>query len=152
MDLDIEGHEYLCFVPPPWESTRQAPIDWLRDNIARFQFSEQHIKKHAVPYELGDGPNKGGVYFLLEDREIVYVGKAKSVHERLIQHSKDRAFTQYWAFGGMPELFVEDIETFYIYYLEPMLNEKYPPIYESFIKMDIERARSNDLFSGERKL
>ncbi|OQW39155.1 MAG: hypothetical protein A4S08_07480 [Proteobacteria bacterium SG_bin4] len=147
MNIDIEGHEYLCYVPSPWAGTGQDPLEWFRENFLRFAYSQKHILDHAVPYELGDGPNRGGVYFLVAEEKIVYVGKANSVQARLIQHWRDRKlFSYYWCFGGMPELFVEDIETFYIYYLEPELNEKRPLVNESFVKAYVQKAKTEELF------
>lgn len=148
MNIDIEGHEYLCFIPPPWEGTGQIPIEWFRKHFPRFLYSETHILSQAMPYEINDGPNRGGIYFLVEQTKIIYVGKANSVRARLVQHWTDKKpFTHYWCLGGMPALFVEDIETFYIYYLEPCLNEKYPPIYEHFIRSYIESAKAGNLFN-----
>jgi hypothetical protein len=147
MNIDIEGHEYLCYVPPPWEETGQIPLDWFRENLSRFLYSQNHILGHAVPYELNDGPNKGGIYFLLVQGKVVYVGKSDSVQARLVQHWRSgKKFTHYWCFGGMPKIFVEHIESFYIYYLEPELNEKYPLIYEKFMEVYIKKAKNGELF------
>lgn len=127
MDIEIEGHEYLTFVPGDWEHTGQAPIEWFKENFSRFIFSPQHIVKKSVPYELNDGPNKGGVYFLLDKNKIVYIGVSNSIYRRLVQHfNKKLPFTHYWCFGGMPEMFVEAIESYYIHKFKPSLNEKYP--------------------------
>lgn len=46
----------------------------------------------------------------------------------------------------MPELFVEHIEMFYIYYIEPELNDKYPLVYENFIEEYISKAKTRELF------
>ena len=147
MNIDIEGHEYLCYVPPPWAETGQIPLLWLRENFLRFAYSQNHIQECAVPYDLGDSPNKGGIYFLLAERRVVYVGKSSSVQARLIQHRRGgKQFSHYWCFGGMPELFVEHIEMFYIYYIEPELNDKYPLVYENFIEEYISKAKTRELF------
>ncbi len=128
MNIEIEGHEYLHFIPEPWKSTNQVPIEWFKDNFKNYIFSSFHIIENCVPYELNDGPNKGGIYFLIQDQNIVYVGQSNAIYRRLIQHYKsDKLFTHYWCFGGMPEIFVEAIEGYYIHKYKPPLNDKLLP-------------------------
>ena len=131
MNLEIEGHEYLQFIPEPWKSTNQIPIEWFEDNFKKYIFSTNHVVENCVPYELNDGPNKGGVYFLIRGRIVVYVGQSNDICRRLIQHYKsDKSFTHYWCFGGIPEIFVEAVEGYYIHKIKPPLNNKMPPLHE----------------------
>jgi hypothetical protein len=96
MNINIEGHEYLCFIPEPWRESGQIPIDWFKENIGRFLYSRKHILTNAVPYELNDGPNKGGVHFLIASERIMYVGISNAICKRLIQHKESRkTFTHY---------------------------------------------------------
>ncbi|MDX6015084.1 MULTISPECIES: GIY-YIG nuclease family protein [Shewanella] len=113
MDIDIEGHEYLTFVPGQWKQKGQAPIEWFKENFPKFIYPPEHIVQNSVPYELNDGPNKGGVYFLIDQNRVAYVGVSNAIYRRLIQHYKNRVpFTHYWCFGGMPEMFVQAIESY----------------------------------------
>lgn len=43
------------------------------------------------------------VYYLLKDTVIVYVGKAKSVSARLLQHAKDKEFDSVYYHSGLCE-------------------------------------------------
>ena len=52
MNIEIDGHEYLTFVPGVWKQTRQVPIEWFEENFSQFVYSYEHIIKEAVPYEL----------------------------------------------------------------------------------------------------
>jgi len=132
--MDIEGHEYLTFIPEPWKISNQTPIEWFRTNFLDFVYDKKYILANSVPYELNDGPNKGGVYFLIDKGIIVYIGQSNAICRRLMQHkSSGLEFTHYWCFGGMPEFYVEAIEAYYIHKFQPTLNEKYPHLHEVVI-------------------
>jgi hypothetical protein len=127
VDIKIERHPYLMWIPNPWEGSGKSPDVWFRDNAYRFLFGADHIVRSAVPYALNDGPNNGGVYFLINGDSIDYVGISGSISNRLVQHwSNGRRFSKYWCFGGLNDAFAEAVETFYIHYLEPFWNEKFP--------------------------
>lgn len=127
-EVEIESHEFLRWIPAPWAERGQKPDEWFRANTHRFLFNGEHVLASAVAYELGDGPNCGGVYFLIYQNEIVYVGISCDISARLVQHWRDgRAFDRYWCIGGLPEGFAHLVETFYIHVLQPVGNEKYPP-------------------------
>lgn len=78
-------------------------------------------------------PQDSGVYFLVnkETREIEYVGQSKNVFNRFSMEGKHSAFR-----CGRHEIFVilawEDqldlLESFYIHYLNPILNRAKPPM------------------------
>lgn len=111
----------------PWMDDGITPTDWLERNFSRFVFELNHVIDNAQPYVFGDGPNIVGIYFLINDDEVIYVGKSNAICRRLMQHRRaGRRFSHYWYFGDVPELFVEYVEAFYIHTLMPPLNEKYP--------------------------
>lgn len=132
--IEIDTHEYLCWIEAPWKGTALGPEQWFTENSRRFLFSREHIVESAVPYEPGDGCNTGGIYFLVGDDEVLYVGISKSIQRRLCEHWElgrwDRAqrFAKYWCIGGMPEGWAHAVETFYIHYLQTPWNDKYPGI------------------------
>jgi hypothetical protein len=127
-EVEIESHEFLRWIPAPWAEHRPRPDEWFRANAHRFLFHSEHVVASAVVYELGNGPNSGGVYFLIYQNEIVYVGISCDISARLVQHKRDgRAFDRYWCIGGLPEGFAQMVETFYIHVFRPVGNEKYPP-------------------------
>ena len=61
-----------------------------------------------------------GVYFLLADDEVVYVGQAINVHARIAQH-RDKSFNRY-AFVHCPPQSLNVLESLYIHCLRPRLN------------------------------
>lgn len=71
-------------------------------------------------------PNKkSGVYFLLKDDAIVYVGKSKNLIGRIREHIKDESkeFNRF-ALLGTEVSTAEAIESYYISLLNPPLNRK----------------------------
>jgi hypothetical protein len=68
-----------------------------------------------------------GVYFLIKDNEVVYVGKSGDVHGRISQHwmlSKDFDSYTYIACSGME---MDELERYYIKSLLPPLNSAMIP-------------------------
>ena len=140
-EVEIESHEFLRWIPAPWAAHGQKPEEWFRTNAHRFLFKREHVLASAVTYEPGDGPNCGGIYFLIQQNEIVYVGISCDISARLVQHWRAcRAFDQYWCVGGLPEGFAHLVETFYIYIFQPVGNDKYPPV-DILIRPFIAEAR-----------
>lgn len=129
--FEFEGDDIYLLPQEPWKKFGLTPIMWLEKNYMQFLYSANHIVKNSVPYTLGSGPNMGGIYFLVQETEIVYTGQSNTIYTRLIHHRKARLpFSHFWCFGGIPQLFLESVELFYIHALEPHLNNKYPPLYE----------------------
>jgi hypothetical protein len=127
--VEIESDEFLRWVSQPWAETKQNPWDWFYANSSRFLFSREHVLSSAVAYEPGDGPNCGGIYFLIQRNEIVYVGISCEICARLVQHWRaGRDFDRYWCIGGLTEGFAQFVETFYIHVFRPVSNEKYPHV------------------------
>lgn len=136
--FEFDGDDIFLLPQEPWKGLSIPPIKWLEQSYPRFLYTADHIVKNAVPYALEEGPNKGGIYFLIQESDIVYVGQSDTIYRRLIQHRKAQfPFSHFWCFGGVPQMFLEHVELFYIYALEPPLNNKYPPLDEpanSFVK------------------
>lgn len=61
-----------------------------------------------------------GVYFLVKDGEVVYVGQSKNCHGRIGQHP-DKDFDSY-AFYPCSKDELDIFESAYIHYLQPRLN------------------------------
>ena len=115
----------------PWKRERVIPIVWLRKNYQRFLYHPDRIVRDAEPYSYLDGPHESGLYFLIDRGSIIYVGLSRYIRTRLAQHiDRGIEFTHYWCFGGIPPMFLEDVELFYIHALEPTFNVKYSPLHE----------------------
>jgi hypothetical protein len=74
-----------------------------------------HVSEHYHP---------AGIYFLVKDKEIVYVGKAKSIQSRLDSHVKDagKKFDSFWYFECFDKHWRSYLEAHYINELSPALN------------------------------
>lgn len=78
---------------------------------------EHEIVAAARPWE-----SATGVYFLVADDEVVYVGQSTNVYVRLSQH-KDKQFIKY-AFVPCDKAALDKLESLYIHCLRPRLNGK----------------------------
>jgi hypothetical protein len=146
--FEFEGSEYLRYPEPPWKASREIPDSWFAAHIHNYLYSQICIIRDAVPYEPNEGPWASGVYFLLLDNEIIYVGKSVEILRRLNEHHEKRwRFNRYWCFGGLPELYIEHVEAFYIHAFEPSHNEKYP-IPHHVIEPLIKAAKNGSLLYG----
>jgi len=132
MDIEFSADTPDRFCKP-WLETGQTPAVWFEENFERFVFPDDYAVSSAVPYSYHDGPCESGVYFLIEDNRVVYVGKAANISKRLFAHYLSKRFTHYWCFGGIPDMFMEDVEAFYILRFAPPLNVK-PGRCDPFVK------------------
>lgn len=76
----------------------------------------QEIINNAV-----DAKGARGVYFLIQDNKIVYVGQSVNVFNRIACHTKDKRFDSYY-FLPCPHGNLDVIESAYIHALNPLLN------------------------------
>ena len=68
-----------------------------------------------------------GLYFLIRDNEIVYVGQSiTNVLVRIGQHSLDKEFDSVTVLQTLPNANLNDLEASYIYHLEPQYNGNMP--------------------------
>jgi len=125
--FEFEGSDYLRYPEDPWLNPRMIPKEWFKINVYNYLYPKEKIIKEAVPYKANEGPWASGIYFLLFDDHIIYVGMSVEILRRLNEHfEKGWGFNRYWCFGGIPKLYIEHVEAFYINALEPPYNEKYP--------------------------
>ena len=78
----------------------------------------EHILKKAKPIN-----SWGGVYFLIKESDIVYVGQSVNVFSRLQQHMSEKDFDKF-TYLPLPKLYFDKVESFYIHMLRPKLNGK----------------------------
>jgi hypothetical protein len=79
---------------------------------------EEDIIKHAMSFE-----NATGIYFLINDNKIVYVGQSVNVFSRVTAHW-DKKFDSY-AWIPCEKNMLDKLESLYIYFLSPPLNGKF---------------------------
>jgi hypothetical protein len=84
--------------------------------------SEEAILNDGLPYR-----TLCGIYFLINEGEIVYVGQAADIHSRIAAHARDgKTFTAY-SFVECKPSELSDLEAEYIVAFAPRLNQKLPP-------------------------
>jgi hypothetical protein len=104
----LEGKiEYLNF------SYKMSQISGALTN--KSLLSAEEIVKHALPWEKATG-----VYFLVQDDEVVYVGQSVHIYSRLAQH-QGKTFDRY-AFVPCDAGVLDKLESLYIHVLKPKLN------------------------------
>jgi len=85
--------------------------------------NEQQILLSAQPVKFPDP--KCGIYFLIKDQKVVYIGKSTNIDGRILQHSASKDFD---AFSWVP--YMEDqlceMEPEYIMHYKPLLNQRIP--------------------------
>jgi hypothetical protein len=79
--------------------------------------SAEHLLRRAVPY-----PRICGVYFLVKDSTIVYVGQSTDVMGRLSEHCKNGRPFEKFAYIEEPECMLVAVERAYIVALAPRWN------------------------------
>lgn len=101
-----------------------SPFDqWFVQNICTLLHTSEEIIRDAEPYRNGDGPETYGIYVLVSGDEIVYVGRALAVYERLRVHRRNgKIFERYWCVGGIPYDYLGSVESYYIHRLKPSMN------------------------------
>jgi hypothetical protein len=77
---------------------------------------EEDIVRASLPWE-----KSSGVYFLIADREVVYVGQSVNVYSRIDEHAKGKKFDRY-AYVPCPIEMLDKLESLYIHCLRPRLN------------------------------
>lgn len=93
----------------------------------KFLLTEEEIVAAALPWE-----QASGVYFLIRQGRVIYVGQAVNVYVRISQHGHKR-FDSY-AYLPCPVDMMDKLESLYIHLLRPELNgdqvdgAKYAPI------------------------
>jgi hypothetical protein len=103
------------------------PGDWLKANVMRFYFTNEQIIEAARDDLFPDAINYTpytGVYFMVKDGEIVYVGQSRNIQYRVSEHFWMRADGVAWF--EAPRRFLDYLETFYIRRILPRNNVKIP--------------------------
>lgn len=102
-------------LPPKHEA---KPIS--KDRRKFMQLSELHSEEKIVATAFDARPTSG-VYFLIRDGKIVYVGKSMNVHSRIATHQRSKEFDRI-NFVECPEESLHRLEQMYIRKFNPELN------------------------------
>ena len=79
-------------------------------------FREHEIVEHAIPVETACG-----IYFLVLEKKIVYVGQSTNVFSRIYTHLQTKKFDSY-VFIPCENEMLDKLESLYIHFLSPPLN------------------------------
>lgn len=90
----------------------------MLDAIGKIPHTVDQIVNNAFPYELGSG-----IYFLIRDFKVMYVGKSVNVLGRLCQHRREgrRTFDSFNVILCSPDR-LDELEEAYIVVLMPRWN------------------------------
>lgn len=106
------------------------PDHWLEANAKRFFVTDQQILDAAVTkFETPNLPKHSRcflVYFLIGNKEIIYVGQSSNFDLRLDTHKKNGVPFDSFAWMEVPKLYISDIEAYYIDRIDPIYNNKFP--------------------------
>jgi len=115
---------------PCTDEVYRIPDEWLKANARRFYFTDQQITDAAVTKF--ETPNLGPytrcflIYFLIDEGEIVYVGQSRDFDNRLEAHRKSGKQFDSFAWFEAPDLYLKQIEAYYIDRIQPFYNGEYP--------------------------
>lgn len=109
---------------PDRDATYPNSLDWLRANARRFYFTDEQIISAAVPsYPIDNFDHHCGVYFLMRDKQIIYVGQTLTIGRRISEHLR---MPDSVAWVETPRIWKEAIEAYYINRILPEKNLKIP--------------------------
>lgn len=115
---------------PCSDEVYRIPDDWLKANASRFHFTDDQIINAAVAeFEAPNLPTYArcyGIYFLIEDKQIIYVGLSTCIDSRLHRHRKNGVGFDSFTWLEAPELYLKTIEAYYIRRIDPPLNNDFP--------------------------
>ena len=97
-----------------------VPVNQDDADIWSFKNSE-HLQLHSV----GKPFVYPGVYFLLQDEEVIYVGQSTDIPSRVLSHRRSKDFDRY-ATMPVPRGWLSEVEAEYILHYQPELNRSLP--------------------------
>jgi len=94
--------------------TIDEPTLWTTDAI----LANRQLVRHAFP----------GIYFLIRDGEIVYVGQSTcNILERIVSHLRNKDFDSFTVIHMTSDVDLNAVEAAYVYALRPEYNKSMPP-------------------------
>ena len=89
------------------------PTLWTTDEI----LANSQRLRHTFP----------GIYFLIRDGEIVYVGQSTcNILERIARHTRDKVFDSFTVIHMTSDVDLDRLEAEYVYQLNPEYNKTMP--------------------------
>lgn len=106
----------------PWSG--ETPDAWFYYHAHEYLYAPEYIEACAQPYEPTDAMRgECGIYFLLIDTEIVYVGMSESIGDRVERHRfSGMRFNRWFFIHSIPSLYVREVELFFLHAFTPRGN------------------------------
>jgi hypothetical protein len=105
------------------DETYPIPCEWLKANASRFYFTDAQILDAAQPeLRLSSKWDAGGIYFLIRNGKIIYVGKSHNLSLRINQHRRAGVDFDSLTWFEAPQFYLRDIESHYIHRIKPSMN------------------------------
>jgi len=105
-----------------------SPLLWLKTNWPKLRFTGDEIVAKSVPFEeYRNIETYSGIYFLINENRIVYVGQSLYIGTRIADHyyKSDKRFDRVFHIDAAEPL-LNWIETQYIHTFMPELNKDIP--------------------------
>lgn len=131
LNVSSYDHERM----PHSDQFHEDPQEWLDANAARFRFTNDQIIEAAIPQFPGNRcsierwcqyPHVCGIYFLVSNKEIIYIGQSNLIPRRIFQHRDNLVEFDSLTWFECPELFLSTIESYYIARIRPRFNRGAP--------------------------
>lgn len=118
-------------------------MPWFEENFDSFLRSEGFIigNSHEYPSPFENHFHKG-IYFLIKDEAIVYVGLSNNVEFRLTQHEGLKDFDYVYSYDIEPFGWARYIEAYYIGTMKPKLNRS-PGYPGRFVRKKLAEIEAN---------
>lgn len=108
--------------------------DWFAAYASSVIVTDEHIIENATRYKRQSVPHEVGLYFIVNDNRIDYVGRSVAIDERLHIHAitdrflrMDRVFT----ITDIPASYLTYIEAYYIHRIDPPENRAKPSLHQA---------------------
>lgn len=131
LNVSIHGHRKM----PSTDEFHADPQEWLDANASRFQFTDDQLISAASPQFAGHRcsierwsqyTHVCGIYFLVANKEIIYIGQSNLIPRRIFQHRDNFMEFDSLVWFEVPELFLSTIESYYIGRIRPRFNRDAP--------------------------
>ncbi len=110
----------------PWQALNISATEWADVHIHDYLFCHDYIINNSIPAE-SELTREQGVYFLILDNLITYVGQSKDIYLRVEKHFYRKQFNKVFTLEIEQDLLIDNIEAYYIHKFEPHYNTSYPP-------------------------
>jgi len=92
------------------------------DALTKIRHSHADVVRNALPYEI-----ESGIYFLILNDEVIYVGQSVNVLDRIGKHRREGRFFDSFNYLPCPKELMNELEESYILAFMPKMNSSFTP-------------------------